>query len=161
MDKQAFLSGYIHMVNWKTFIAAAMLAGAPLVLAAPAHADDFPLAEGDLTEVSGIFIHDGGSVTYANYLADQWRKQQEFAKSKGWISDYHIYSNLNARDGEPNIYLYETFSSVPTAAENARRLNEWERFDPRTNAQQNAASSDRAKIRTLKGTMLLREMKPR
>lgn len=138
-----------------------LLATSPVILATPVLADDFPLVEGNLTEVSGIFVHDGGSVAYANYLADRWRKQQEFAKSKGWITDYRIFMNVNAREDEPTIYLMETFDSVPTAAEIARRQSEWERFDPRTNAQLAAASGDRAKIRTLKGTMLLREMKLR
>ena len=33
-----------------------------------------------------IKIADGGEMDYANYLADKWRKSQEFAKSKGWIT---------------------------------------------------------------------------
>lgn len=86
-------------------MASALIAVAPLALATPAMADEFPLVAGDYTTMTGIYIQDGGSVSYATYLANEWKKNQDFAKSKGWISDYKIYFNVDARDGEPNLYL--------------------------------------------------------
>ena len=120
-------------------------------------AQDFPLVAGDYTSVSGIFIQDGGTLAYAKFLADEWAKQQEFAKSKGWISDYKIYINVDARDSEPNVYLTETYKSVPTGAEMEKRNKEWEAWSKKSDAQMDAESGNRAKFRTLRGTMMLQE----
>lgn len=146
----------------KTILAASAIAmAAPTIWAAPAMAEDFPLIAGSYTEMSGIFVQDGGSLAYAQFLAGQWKKEQEFAKSKGWISGYHIYQNVNARDGEPNLYLATTFPRIVDAVEGERRNKEYEAWDRSTNAERDAASSNRAKFRTLKGSMMLVELKVR
>lgn len=141
----------------KIMMAGALLIAAPIALAPSAMAQDFPLVAGDYTSVSGIFIQDGGTLAYAKFLADEWAKQQEFAKSKGWISDYKIYINVDARDSEPNVYLTETYKSVPTGAEMEKRNKEWEAWSKKSDAQMDAESGNRAKFRTLRGTMMLQE----
>ncbi|CAN5449712.1 hypothetical protein BH09PSE4_BH09PSE4_04550 [soil metagenome] len=128
-----------------------------LTIAAPAAAQEFPLVAGDYTSVSGIFVEDGGSLAYANHLAGQWQKSEEFAKSKGWISDYKIYINVDARDGEPNIYLTETYRSIPSGAEKEQRDKEWAAWSKKNDAQMDAESGDRTKYRKLRGTMLMQE----
>ena len=60
---------------------------ASITTSAPTVADDWPLVAGDFWEVSGIHIKDGGGFAYATFLASEWRKNQEFAKSKGWIQN--------------------------------------------------------------------------
>jgi len=135
----------------------AMAIAAPIALSAPVMAEDFPLVAGDYTSLSGIFVQDGGTLAYAKHLAGQWAKTQEFAKSKGWISDYKIYANVDARDGEPNIYLAVTYRTIPTGAESEARDKEWEAWSKKTNAQMDVESGDRAKFRTLRGTMMLQE----
>ena len=74
-------------------MATAVLIASPMMLAAPAIADEFPLVAGDYTSLTGIYVEDGGSMAYAKFLAGEWAKNQEFAISKGWISGYNIYSN--------------------------------------------------------------------
>lgn len=59
----------------------------------PAHANDWPLASGDFWEISGVKSKDGGALAYANFLAEEWKTDQEFAKSKGWIKSYTVLSN--------------------------------------------------------------------
>ena len=141
----------------KIMIAAAMLMAAPSALSTPAMAQDFPLVAGDYTSISGIFVQDGGTVAYAQFLADQWAKNQEFAKSKGWISDYKIYLNVDARDGEPNIYLTQTYRNIPNGAEMEKRDKEWAAWSKKSDAQMETESGDRAKFRTQRGTMMLQE----
>ncbi|CAO1650720.1 MULTISPECIES: hypothetical protein [unclassified Parasphingorhabdus] len=141
----------------RMMMATAIIVAAPLALSTPAMADDFPLVAGDYTTMTGIYIQDGGTVAYAKYLASEWKKNQDFAKSKGWISDYKIYFNVDARDGEPNMYLTQTYPYWPSGAESEKRNKEWEAFDKRTNAQLDAESGNRAKFRTVKGSMTLQE----
>lgn len=145
-----------HMI-----MATAMIVAAPVALTTPAMADEFPLVAGDYTTMTGIFLEDGGTTAYASYLATEWKKNQDFAKSKGWISDYRIYFNVDARDGEPTMYLTQTFPSWPSGAEIEKRNKEWEAFDKRTNAQLDAASGNRAKFRKVTGSMTLQEAKIR
>ncbi len=142
-------------------IATAMLISAPMVLPTAAAAQESPLVAGDYAEVAGIFVKDGGSLKYAMHLAGDWKKNQDFAKSQGWITDYKIYINENPRDGEPNVYLMTTFASLPDAAEGERREKAYAAWAKTTNAQREAASGNRAEYRTLKGSMLLREYKVR
>jgi len=141
----------------KIMLAGAMLMSAPTAISISAMAQEFPLVAGDYTSISGIFIQDGGNVAYAQFLAGEWAKQQEFAKSKGWISDYKIYINVDARDGEPNVYLTQTYANVPSGADMEKRNKEWEAWAKKSDAQMDAESGDRAKFRTQRGTMMLQE----
>ena len=139
---------------------AAMLA-APLAIAmsSPAAAQNYPFTPGDYEEVSMIEVSDGGGLAYANYLATTWKKNQEFAKSKGWITGYNVLSNVNNRPGEPDLYLVVSFTSMPDAAEDERRTEAYRDFMKLSDAQSEAASGDRSKYRTVLGSFLLRQMK--
>jgi hypothetical protein len=142
-------------------IAAAMLISAPLALPTAAIAQEYPLVAGDYAEVGGIFVKDGASMKYATHLAGNWKKNQEFAKSQGWITDYKIYANENPREGEPHIYLMTMFKSLPDAAEGERREKVYNAWAKDTAAQREAESGNRAEYRTVKSSMLLREYKVR
>ncbi|VAW03696.1 hypothetical protein MNBD_ALPHA04-2181 [hydrothermal vent metagenome] len=135
----------------------AVTAPVALAFAAPASAQEFPLVAGDYSEVGGIYVKDGGTFKYAKWLATEWTKSNEFAKSQGWISDYKIYINENPRDGEPHIYLMRTFSSMPDAAEGERRSKAYVAWAKKTAEQQISESGNRAEYRTVKSSMLLRE----
>lgn len=148
-------------LNRQIMIASAMLLAVPSTLSGSAAAQEFPLVAGDYTNVSGIFVHDGGTLLYAKHLADHWAKDQDFAKSKGWISDYKMYLNVNPRDGEPNIYLTATFANFPSAAESEKRDKEYDAWSKKSNAQLDAEAGDRAKYRTQRGSMVLQEFKVR
>lgn len=138
-------------------LATAMLVTVPMAVTAPVMAQEYPLVAGDYTSMSGIYVKDGGTLAYAKHLASIWMKGQEFAKSKGWISDYKIFVNVDARDGEPNIYLTSTFPSIPGGAEIEKRNKEWMEWSKKTDAQLDAEAGDRAEYRTQKGSMLLQE----
>lgn len=148
----------MKMMKHMMMVASAALVTVPT---ASAMAQEFPLVAGDYTDVGGIYIKDGGTLKYAQFLAGEWKKNQEFAKSQGWISDYKIYINWHPRDGEPNVYLMSTFASLPDAAESERRDKVYDAWAKKSIAQQNAESGDRAEYRTVKSSMLLREYKPR
>jgi hypothetical protein len=135
---------------------AALGAGA-MLFAIPAAAQDVPLVSGSYWNVTEVTISDGHFSTYADYLASEYRKQQDFMKSKGWIKDYYILANSNKRAGEPDLYLVQIFDHMTTPAEDIAREKEMNAFMTQSTRQGEAGSGERAKYRTIGGSMLLQE----
>lgn len=144
----------------KAFRYAAVLAASfSLAFTAPALADDpWPTEEGDYVQVSMISIKDGHDLHYMQFLAGQWRKNQDFAKAQGWISGYEILVNGNRRPGEPDLYLVVRFPEVASKAEAKKREAAFDAFNQQTTAQMEAASGERASYRTQMGSQMLRAL---
>ena len=139
----------------KTMIAA--LGAATMLFAFPATAQDIPLVNGSYWNVTGITIDDGHFSNYADYLAGEYRKQQDFMKAKGWIKDYYILSNGSKRADEPDLYLVQIFDHMTTPAEDVAREKEMYAHMAMSTRQSEAGSGNRAKFRKIGGTMLLQE----
>lgn len=135
----------------------AALGAATMLFAVPAAAQDIPLTGGNFWTVTEVRIDDGRFSSYADYLANEWRKQEDFAKSKGWIKDYYILGNINRRADEPDLYLVEVFDHVTTPAEDLAREKDMNAFFARTSRQSEAGSGERAKYRHIGSSMLLQE----
>lgn len=120
--------------------------------------EKFPLVLGDYWEVSGIELKDGGGLKYAEFLASEWKANQEFAKSKGWIKEYKVFSNVYARAGEPDLYLVTIRDTLVPGAEDEKRGDEFQAWKKKTIAQMQAESGNRAEYRTLLGDELLQEL---
>jgi hypothetical protein len=136
----------------------AAIGAAAMLFAIPAAAQDFPLTGGDYWEVAEVTIDDGHFGDYADHLAGLYRRTSDFAKSKGWIKNYFILSNVNKRAGEPDLYLVTIEDHVPTAAEQEARGKEFDAALKTNDREQDAQSGARAKFRKLGGTMLLQEL---
>lgn len=131
-----------------------------LAFATPSQAQDsYPLEDGDYVEVAGVMIEDGHALDYANHIAGMWKRGQDFAVSQGWITSYEVLGNVHPRKGEPDVYLITRFAKFADAAEDDRRDKAYRAHMQRTIAQLQSESGERAKIRTLGSTMLLRELK--
>jgi len=136
----------------------AALGAATMLTSVPATAQELPLKTGEFWDVSSITVDDGHMGDYTDFLASEFRKRNDFAVSKGWIKGYHILSNVNPRDGEPDLYLVTIFDHVTTPAEDIAREKEGNAFLAQTTRQGMAGSAHRATFRHLKGDMLLQEM---
>ncbi len=134
--------------------AAVLAASMSLALAMPAMAQSNPMTGGELVEVSSISVDDGHALDYAQHLAGMWRKQQEYAKSQGWITGYEVLANVNKRPGEPDLILVVRYKSVADAAEEERRARQFRDNVKMTDAQMEAASGERAKYRKVMGSQL-------
>ena len=119
-------------------------------------AEEWPLVPGDYWEVTGIDIHDGGGYKYAKWLATEWRKMLEFSKSKGWIKDYMILSNVHARSDEADLYLVTVFESMPDSEESQKRSKEWLEWQTKSIEKMQEESGNRAEYRTVMSDSLLR-----
>ena len=135
----------------------AALGAVALIVPSTASSQELPLKSGDFWDVGSVTIDDGHFGDYADFLAGQFRKNMEFQKSKGWIKGYHILANVNARDGEPDLYLVTIFDHVTTPAEDIAREKEINAFMAQSTRQAMAGSGQRATYRHLKGDMLLQE----
>ena len=123
-----------------------------------ASADEWPLTGGDYWSITGIDIKDGGDWKYANWLATEWRKNGEFAKSKGWIKDFMIFANMHGRKGEPDLYLIRVTERLPTGPEGDKRGKEYSEWVKKTEQEMVAESGNRAEYREVDGTMLLMKL---
>jgi hypothetical protein len=139
-------------------IVLAALAAATLPFAVPALGQELPLKTGDFWDVGAISIDDGHFPDYADFLAGEFRKRNDFAKSKGWIKGYHIFANVNPRDGEPDLYLVTIFDHQTTPAEDIQREKEMNAFMAQSTRQAAAGSGHRATYRKQRGDMLLQEL---
>lgn len=139
----------------------AALAAVTLAFAAPlpALAQNNPFIGGDYVSVTGVSIDDGHYMDYASFLSGYYKAQEDFAVKQGWQTSYEILSNVNARKGEPDLYLVRRFKSMPDGAEGERRAEMIRAQVKMDEAQMQAASGDRAKFRHVDSEMLLQEMK--
>lgn len=147
-------------IDMKTFGIAA-LGAAALAFAVPAaaqSADPYPFDGGDYVEVTGIDISDGSALKYANWLAGEWRANEDYFVQQGWNTSYEILANEHPREGEPDLYLIRRFKSFVDNAEGERRRQVMAARYKRTEEKLQEESAGRATLRTVKSTMLLREL---
>jgi hypothetical protein len=134
------------------------LSAASLTLTTSAFAEEWPLAGGDYWDVAGIDVKDGGDLKYASWLATEWKKNAEFAKSKGWIKDYMIFANAYPRHGEPDLYLVRVTESIVSGPEGEKRSKEYQEWSKKTMEQMDAESGNRAEFREVLSSSLLQEL---
>jgi len=140
----------------KLLIGAAALAA--LTWSLPASAQDSAVKSGSFWQANRIYVEDGQFENYMDWLMKTWASNQEFAKSQGWLLEYHILNSVNPRDGEPNIVLLTRFNDFPSAAEADRRSTLMNQHMQQTDRTADAASGDRMKMRKLMGSALYVEM---
>lgn len=129
-----------------------------IVVTTPAISQQSSVKPGEQWSAARIDVEEGQYENYMNYLTKTWIPNQEFAKSQGWISGYHVLDSTNPRDGEPDIILITRFADTPSVAEMERRnkiVNERMKSDDHG---QDAASGERNKMRKLMGSVLYREV---
>jgi hypothetical protein len=142
----------------KFLIGAAALA---VLATTPAVAQQSSYKLGPLWNVSRIDVQDGQYENYMNFLTKTWTDNQAFAKSQGWILDYYILDNVNARDGEPDIILITRFADHPNVAETERRQAIIQKRMNQDAHSAEAASGQRTTMRRLMGSTLYRELQKR
>ncbi|GMR17497.1 MAG: hypothetical protein BMS9Abin32_614 [Gammaproteobacteria bacterium] len=147
------------MRNTRIKALAIVVLGASFVMtSAGALADEWPFISGDYWVVTGIDIKDGGGWKYANWLADEWRKDAEFAKSKGWIKDYKVLANVHDRSDEPDLYLIRVREEIVSGAEGEKRAKEYADWNKKTIEKMVGESGNRAEYREVMSTSLLQEL---
>jgi hypothetical protein len=143
----------------KTSLFAGVALALSLAFITPAAAQESSYTPGGYTDVSGIDVLDGQFENYMDYLAGPWKAQNEWAKSKGYITSYSVMANNYAREGEPDLFLVVSYSKIYDTAEQLRQQKEFEAFmkaDTRTLDKQYGA---RGTMRKSLGGQQLQELK--
>jgi len=126
--------------------------------AAPAMAQDSSYKLGPYWTAARIDVEDGQYENYMDWLMKVWASNQAFAKSQGWILDYYILDNVNARDGEPDLILITRFADFPSVAETERRNDMINKRMSQDDHSADTASGQRTKMRRQMGSSLYREL---
>ena len=134
------------------------LGAATMILSVPAVAQEIPLVGGDYWDVTSVKVDDGHFGDYADFLAGQFRKSNEYAKSKGWIKAYYVFSNVNNRADEPDLYLVTVSDNVATPAEQIARTKEINAAMSTNDRKEIAGSGQRATYRHITADMLLQQL---
>ena len=142
------MKGLLVLILWSVFAA----------IPARASADEWPMVQGDYWDMTGVHLKDGGALAYANFLATEWKANQEFAKSKGWVKGYMVLSNVNSRKGEPDLYLITIFERLASGPEAEKRTEEYMAWRKKTQAQMLKESGNRLEIREVGSSTLLQEL---
>lgn len=142
----------------RNIVLALALTAASTMLATSAFAQEWPLAGGDYWEVTGIDVADGGGLKYATWLATEWKKNAEFAKSKGWVKDYKILANNYPRKGEPDLYLIRVRENIVSGPEGEKRAKEYREWNKKSLEALVSESGNRAEYREVLSSSLLQEL---
>ena len=132
---------------------------AAVAWAAPAAAQESSYTPGTYWDVGMIDVEDGKAESYIDFVATEWKRNQEYAKSRKWIRDYFVLANTYPRHGEPDLYLITVFDKLPDAAEDLKRQREYEAWAKKNVRQLDVEAGQRGTMRKLMGAMLLRELK--
>jgi hypothetical protein len=136
-----------------------MLCSVAAAIPMRALADEWPMTQGDFWEVTGVHLKDGGGLTYANFLATEWKADQEFAKSKGWIKAYMVLGNSYNRKGEPDLYLITISERLASGPEGEKRNEEYMAWKKKSQVQMQKESGNRLEVREIESNSLLQELK--
>jgi hypothetical protein len=140
-------------------LAMLMLCAATAAVPIRALADEWPMIQGDFWEVTGVHIKDGGALAYANFLSTDWKADQEFAKSKGWIKAYMVLANSYNRKGEPDLYLITISDHLASGPEGEKRTEEYMAWKKKSQAQMQKESGNRLEVREIESSLLMQELK--
>ncbi|MFT7286066.1 MAG: hypothetical protein ACI87W_000170 [Halieaceae bacterium] len=134
----------------------ALLLTLPLLAVAQ---DDYNYYEGSYWSVTSVDTKAGMFDAYIDDLDGLWRKQMDLMKASGKIKGYTMFSNVNARQGEPDLWLFVEWTSAGAALDTPR--SEWDTMTTKRlgsieeSRERNIARGD---LRTIMSNTLLREL---
>jgi hypothetical protein len=120
-------------------------------------AEDYKL--GTYWTVTGVDTKPGHFDDYVSDLSNVWRKSLEMLKGDGKVVSYRMFSNVNGRENEPDLWLLVEWSSaaamLDTPQEYFEAQNE-ELFGSLEKGQK--ANIKRGDIRTIMSNVLMQEV---
>ena len=114
--------------------------------------------QGHIVQVTEVHTKDGMFNAYINDLSNVWRKFMEAQKEEGHVISYGMFSNVNPREGEPDLYLTVTYKNW---AAFVRGVEYFEKLGEKilgSTDEMREASIDRGELRTIGSTYNLREI---
>jgi major membrane immunogen (membrane-anchored lipoprotein) len=115
--------------------------------------------QGHIVNVSEVHIKDGMFNAYINDLNNVWRKFIEAQMEDGSVVSYGMYSNPDARDGEPDLYLTVTYANWAAYDRGVEYFEEIGEKILGGMEEMREANIDRGELRTLGSSYTLQEIK--
>jgi hypothetical protein len=125
------------------------------------HADGRNYNDGPVVEISSIRTVDGHFDDYMQWLATNWKKQEEAAKKAGLITKYQVLVAQPQGPNDPDIYLIVEYKNWAALDGLGGKFDAISAQVEGSLEKANQSQADRAKIRTVLGakTVQVAELK--
>ena len=114
--------------------------------------------QGHIVQVTEVHTKDGMFNAYINDLGNVWRKFLEKQKEEGSVISYGMYSNVNPREGEPDLYLTVTYKDWATFDRGVEYFEKISSEIMGSMENMREANIDRGELRTIGSTYTLQEL---
>jgi hypothetical protein len=115
--------------------------------------------QGHILQVTEVHTKDGMFNAYINDLSNVWRKFLEARMEDGDVIRYGMYSNVNPREGEPDLYLTVTYKNWAAFDRGVEYLEKLSSEIMGSADDMREANIDRGELRTIGSQYALREIK--
>ena len=137
----------------------AALAASLLLLAVSVYAQvRRPFRNGSVWTISFIRMKPGMDTAYLNYVATDWKKEQEALKKDGQILSYKVLTSEPHNPQDFNIMLLTEYKDLATMEADEQKADALAQKVIGTDDQQMEGYRRRLEIREVLGTRLAREM---
>jgi hypothetical protein len=117
-----------------------------------------PYHNGSVWNIGFIRIRPGMDTAYMNYVAGQWKAEQEAEKKDGNILSYKVLSVEGHTTGEFNLMLMTEYKNLATMEANEDKAEAVAQKVVGDDAKQMQGYKERAEIREVMGNRLAREI---
>jgi hypothetical protein len=117
-----------------------------------------PYHNGSVWTIAFIRIKPGMDTAYMNYLAGQWKTNQEASKKEGLILSYKVMAVEGHTTGDWNLMLMTEFKDLATMEANEDKADALAQKMVGNDDKQMQGYKDRSEIREVMGDRLAREI---
>lgn len=117
-----------------------------------------PYRNGTVWDVAFIRMKPGMETAYLNYLAGQWKANQEAAKKEGIILSYKVLGVEGHNPSEWNLMLMTEYKDLASMEANEDKADALAQKMVGTDEKQMQGYKDRSEIREVMGNRLAREI---
>jgi hypothetical protein len=117
-----------------------------------------PYRNGSVWSVSFIRMNPGMESAYLNYIASDWKKEQEASKTAGLSLSYKVLQTEAHSPQDWNLILMTEFKDLATLEANEKKADALAQRVIGNDDQQRQGYKQRSEIREVMGTRLAREV---
>ncbi len=117
-----------------------------------------PYHNGSVWDIAYIRMKPGMETAYLNYLAGQWKANQEASKKEGLILSYKVIAAEDHGPGDWNLMLMTEYKDLATMEANEDKGDALAQKMVGSDEKQMQGYRDRSEIREIMGNRLAREI---
>jgi hypothetical protein len=117
-----------------------------------------PYRNGSVWDLAFIRVKPGMDVAYLNYIATEWKKEQEASKAAGITLSYKVLATEGHTPGDYNLILMTEFKDLATMEANEAKADALAQKVIGPDEKQMQGYRERSEIREVLGDRLAREI---